>query len=326
MRQGWQTLLLAGGLAGGWGLVPAAPALAETPLDILVRSVDPNVAYSGDQETRQLQAPGGQPAPARPPLRQKVYRKGNILRIEFQRGPILFDDGKVQRRYLPGPRIVETSPSQLSPAMLAKQQRTLRRRAVAEQVGTDTIAGRSATVIQMKDPRGSGGSRKVWVDRETYVQLRQDITGPKGRTVSTYFTTFTPGDPPAAKLVLDLPADVREVPKGLGRPIPPFRAAILARAWGGPLVPRHLPDGYAFKGYFLSRYMGRDVLVALYQGTGSGSTLSVFQGPVMGMSGAERLPNNKLRVLSARKGNADVTVVAPLSDDEMKRVMDSIPE
>lgn len=327
MRQGWTTLLLAS--AGVWSLAAAVPARAETPLDILIRSVDPNASYTGDQETRELQGPGGRPARPRPPLQQKVYRKGTFLRIEFKRGPVLFDDGKLQRRYLPGPRIVETSPSQLSPAVIAQQRRALRRRAVAEQVGTDTVAGRSATVIQMKDARANAASRKVWVDRETYVQLRQDITFPNGRAVSTYFTSFTPGDPPAAKMVLDLPPDVLEVPKGLGRPVPALRAAALARAWGGPLLPRYLPGNYTFKGYFLSRFKGQDVLVAVYQEKGADNTLSVFQGPVMGMSGPGTMPADKpakLHVLSAKKGSADVTVVAPLSDDEMKRVMDSIPD
>jgi hypothetical protein len=87
-----------------------------------------------------------------------------------------------------------------------------------------------------------------------------------------------------------------------------------------------VPPVYRFRGFHRHAFQGRKALVAVYDGPG-GETLSVFQAPAMGMEGMKTGPQGKrkVRVLTARKGQADVAVVAPLPEDELRKVMDSIP-
>ena len=69
------------------------------------------------------------------------------------------------------------------------------------------------------------------------------------------------------------------------------------------------------------------MLVAVYERPGSQETLSVFQGPSMGMDRMSMERKPPVRVLAAKKANgmADVILVGSLSEDQLQRVMDSIP-
>jgi hypothetical protein len=86
-----------------------------------------------------------------------------------------------------------------------------------------------------------------------------------------------------------------------------------------------MAPGFVFRGYYRHRFNGQPLLVGLYTAARGGRTLSMFQGPTLGMgSMTERPRGANLRVLAARKGQADVLLVAPLPEDELQRIMGSV--
>jgi len=300
------------------------PAAAEDTRQILLNSLDPkDKTYVGEQETTIT----GPRFPRPRSQRQSVYRKDRVLRIEFQGGPVIFDDGREQVRWLRGRNVIERGPSNLDPKRAGLLRRAIQtRRATIEQLPDDRVAGRPAYVLLVKDAQGQKPPHKVWIDRENYLQLRQDITGPD-RTVSTYFTRIDfAAEPPAEKLAFTPPPGATEQPRGTGVPLPRPAAARLAQAWGRLLEPSPAPPGFKLRGYFRRQFDRRPGLVAVYDGPGN-QTLSIFQGPALGMPGMSDTMARKgarLRVLHARKGPADVTVVGPLAEGEIQRVMDSM--
>jgi len=297
---------------------------AEDARQILLNSLDPkSPTYVGEQVS-EVQRAAGEPqsAPRRTQI-QRVYRKGKTLRIDYPDGRVFFDDGERQLLYIQRQSIVEQGPSGLDPKKTVQQrQAILRGRVTVEPLPDDTVAGRPAYVVQVKMPKGQ---RTVWIDKQTFVQLRQDVVQPNGRTVSTYFRTIDFHEPPADKITFTPPAGAPLVERGGGRPVPPAEAVELARAWGGLLEPKSMPPGFVFRGYYRHRFNGQPLLVGLYTAARGGRTLSMFQGPTLGMgSMTERPRGANLRVLAARKGQADVLLVAPLPEDELQRIMGSV--
>lgn len=307
-------------------LLLAAPKCgwAEDARQILLNSLEPKApTYVGEQVSEIRQAASENPTPKRRKQVQHVYRKGKTLRIEYPDGRIFFDDGERQFLYIQRQSIVEQGSSSLNPKKTFQQrQAILRGRVTVEPLPDDTVAGRPSFVVQVKMPKGQ---RTVWIDKQTYVQLRQDVIQPNGRTVSTYFSSIDFREPPAEKLTFTPPAGAPLVERGGGRPVPPAEAAELAKSWGGLLEPKTMPPGYVFRGYFRHRFNGQPLLVALYAAARGGKTLSMFQGPTTGMgSMTERPRGANLRVIAARKGQADVLLVGPLAEDELQRIMGSV--
>jgi len=303
-------------------LTPAVPVRAQEPVQILIRSLTPErTTYVGEQVSEVSGAPAPRPA-ARARQRQQVFRKGDTLRINYPNGQVMFDDGRVMLLYLPRQNIVERSPSPRSAENLEKQRRLLvRGRGVVTQLPDDTVAGREAWVIATRPPNGQ--QRKIWVDKQTYVQLRQDVVQGNGRTSSTYFTRIDySAEPPPAMLAFVPPPGALLAEGGHGRPIPAAEAGRMAQGWGGLREVKSLPAGFRLRGFYRHQFQGRPALVALYDGPSS-QTLSVFQGPAMGMSGMAE-DKRRLRFVSARKGNADVIVMGPLSQEELQKVLDSV--
>ncbi|HEU4754031.1 MAG TPA: hypothetical protein VFU47_13055 [Armatimonadota bacterium] len=299
------------------GLLAALPARADDPGAILLKSLEPNKSYYGEQVST-VTLPG---APGKRSSRQEVYRSGSTLRINFPNGRVIFDDGKEQLIYAPRPNVVEKRPSQFAPQRLQAQRRAIRsRRVTVKQLPDGTVAGRGAYVVSVALP--SGMNRTLWVDKETSIQLRLDETAPKGRSVSTYFTRITVGEPPAAMLTFTPPAGAQVVERLEGRPLPPARVALRARAWGGLLRPQFVPSGYVLRGHYPHAFQGRQGLVSVYDGPGK-KTLSIFQGPALGMGSMAEHKGNHLQVVSAPRGNAVVTVVGPEGED-LQRVVDSM--
>lgn len=297
----------------------SAPASAEDPRQILVNSLDPRVKeYVGEQVTETTNQ-------GRKRIqRQTVSRSGKSLRIDFlDSGQVLFDDGGQSLFYYPRARIVERGPSRMDPKKIAQNQRMLRRPAVAVDTHADEqVAGRDAYVISVRPPKGP--TRKVWVDKSTYVQLRQELSQPGGRAVSTYFTKIEYTAPAPSLMAFVPPVDAVEVPIGRGRPVPPPMAARIAGGWGGLLKPGYVPPRFRFLGFWHHEFKGEPGLVAVYAGPGRRKNLSIFQSRVRGMAAMDGKGGSDLRVLSTSRGDADVTVVGPLAHDELQRVMDSI--
>ena len=308
-------------LAIGAALLLPGAARAEDARQILLNSIEPKVTtYIGEQLSEMRKGDEIAPPPKRVQV-QRVFRKGKVLRIEYPDGRIFFDDGEQQLLYNSRQSVVEQGPSSFNPKKVQQQRMAIMRgRVTAEQLPDDTVAGRSTYVVVVRQPKGD---RTIWVDKQTFVQLRQDMQQ-NDRVLSTYFRSIEFREPPADKLTYTPPPGVPMVERGTGRPVPPGEAAEMARAWGGLLQPKAMPPGYVLRGYFRHRLNGQPVLVALYATQRDGKTLSMFQGPAQGMGSMAERPRSNLRVLGARKGQADVLLVAPLAEDELQRIMNSV--
>jgi len=304
-------------------LLGATAARAEDARQILLNSLEPKVStYVGEQVTEIRPSPGESPLPRRGQQVQRVFRKGKTLRIEYPDGRIFFDDGEQQSLYLTRQSLVEQGASSFDPAKLTQQQQAIRRgRITVTARADDSVAGRPTYVVDVRQPKNQ---RAVWIDKQTYVQLRQDVQQPNGRIVSTYFRSIEFREPPADKLAFVPPPNVPVVERGRGRPIPAAEAGELAKAWGGLLAPKMVPPGYVFRGYYHHRFQDRPLLVAVYRGRGERQTLSMFQGPATGMGAMAQKQRGNLRVIGARKGQAEVLLVAPLPEDELQRIMGSV--
>lgn len=304
-------------------LLASGTVRAEDARQILLNSLEPKVAtFVGEQVTEVRAAPTETARPRRRVQAQRVYRKGNTLRIEYPDGRVFFDDGDRQLLYLSRQSLVEEGPSSFNERRIRQQRQAIARgRVSVDALPDDSVAGRPAYVVEV---RQGNNHRTVWIDKQTYVQLRQDVHQANGRTVSTYFRTIEFREPPADKLSYTPPASAPVVERGLGRPVPAKEAGELARAWGGLLAPRTLPAGYTFQGYYQHRFRGRPLLVAVYAGPGGRQTLSVFQGPASGMGSMTEKARGNLRVVAARKGQAEVLLVAPLPEEELQKIMGSV--
>ncbi len=301
--------------------LPPVCARADDPRQVLLNSLSADVSFWGDQTTTVSHPEGGKQVTTH----QRVYRKGTILRMEYPGGRTLFDDGASAVLYFPHPNTFERRGTSFDPELIAREKRqVMAKRLVVEQLADGEVAGRPAWVIQIRLPNGT--SRQFWIDKQTNVQLRRDEVRLGGVTASTYFTQIHFTEPPADKLTFTLPAGAQQVEPGQGRPLGQTRAQEVARAWNGPRLPRWLPPGYRFRAFYPHAYGRQQGLVAVYDGPKPGESLSVFQGPVVGMEGMSVRHGRKLRALGARRGAADVMVVGPLPQADLQRVMESIPQ
>lgn len=300
------------------GSAVAAPDARE--LLRLSRVAQTKLTFEGLQVTT-IRTPGQRTRTAR----QKVWRWGLRLRIEYDRGMILVDDGKTFTRYTPRTNVAEQGESR------ARRFRQSRRPGRGRPPGRDmgpkveflgkgTVAGRAVYKVRLAAP--SGRERTLWIDQKNHLMLRMDEKA-RGRATSTYFESIKFVDSiPAKRFQLKLPPGVVKISPGLRR-IPPERAQAMARAWGGlrRLDQKSLPPGYRFRGHFMRSGRRQQTLVSVYS-TPEGETLTLFQGA--GKSPRRREQVGRLRVGEAQRGSAKITVVGPLDRDTMNRVLKSI--
>lgn len=304
-------------------LPPGAAAAAPDPVALVAASQNPgSVSFTGEQVT-EIVEPGGT---TRGATHSRVYRKGPILRVEYRSGQVMLDDGETSQIYLPRQRAVERGPSRAARAARQVQLAALRRsRIQVEVLKEDEVAGRPVWVVLVRDLRKPDQSRKLWIDQETKIQLRREEERADGRTARTYFTRIDyNAPPPPEKLTLDLPPGTQVIRQGEGRPIARPRAAQIAAAWGGLKLPRRLPAGYRLKRFYRHNLRSQGGVVAVYEAPG-GKVISLFQGPASAAPLKLSSEMRQLRVVSARKGDAEMTLVGPLPEAEMQRMLNSIP-
>lgn len=311
-------------LASAW--IGVVPAKAEDAQQILLSSLTARPSFQGEQ-VADIVGPLGRKRPGRP-LIQRVFRDGNLMRIDFPGGLTVYDDGTELIRYRKQDNTYEKQPSSFLPQRAKRMAMALRKnRMSVELLGEDTVAGRTAWIVSLKDNEGKLQSHKMWIDKEFYVLLRQDQERSDG-TLSTRFLSISFTKPAPAQLAFTLPSTAQLSEGGLGRPLGRQAAAQMARRWGGLLEPVSVPQGYRLRAFYRSAVRGQEGLVAVYDGPRQGQTISVFQRPSLGSMGMIGPKREGYRVLSAKKGAVDVQVVGPetMPEADLQKVMGSIPE
>lgn len=316
-------------------LFAAGAVQAQDGNQILLDSLEPHpITYVGEQVTEVVGS-------GKPLQRQRVYRSATRLRIEFPGGQVVLDDGLAQLRYYPTMRIVERGPSDLN----APRSRFVRKalstgRAVVERQPDDTVASRPAYVVLLRDTRGRRSPRRIWIDMENSIQLRQDVEQESGQVQSTRFTSIRFGrEPSSAKMQPTWPANTPMVPRVPGRPLPLAAAMEVARAWGGLLTPRQLPSGFRLRGYYQQGHSTRPRIAAIYDDFATRRILSITQhmaptsppsprsvgsSPGRERHGREQGEQKEGISVTALRGPAKVTVAGPLLEPQLRQVLDSL--
>lgn len=198
--------------------------------------------------------------------------------------------------------------------------------------GQDTIAGRIADIVRI-EPKGSdaGPSRRLWIDRQTGVRLKQEILGGDNRLLnSSYFLSvdlapiFRPDDfstPLGATIVLERKRTFKSL-------------AEAAKAGVVPRIPSYLPSGFALR-VVEATEDGDEKRRRITQRYANGLTvLSLIQvmdasrpGESLGVSRGAYSANPRGggdRAYLWRDADFRYILLCSLSDDETRRIAESV--
>lgn len=230
-------------------LSPVDPAI----LLLLRRMVRPTVDFSGEQITEVTESNGRQ-------SRQKIWgdTKGR-LRRDFLTPSDLSGDTMLtasdQYRYFhrkTNTLDVALWPSQNdSEKMLPDLVR--QRRVSVIRVGQEVIAGRNADILAVSMDNGGGRQIKFWIDSETGIRLKQEISNGGGLVSRSYLTTVSLGSAagvdnktfepnfPNVKINSLFPVVSRYNSVEEARSVLPF----------APLLPASVPAGFSLTGVWV---------------------------------------------------------------------------
>lgn len=197
--------------------------------------------------------------------------------------------------------------------------------------GQDTIAGRTADIVQIAPTGGAAGpSRRIWIDRPTGLRLKQEIVGADNRLLNvSYFLSvdFTPAfrvddftPPVGAAIVVENKRTFRNL-------VEATRAGFTAR------VPSYLPGGFELrviegsqdgdeKRRVTQRYANGVTVLSLIQIADTpqpGEALGVTRG---GFSKNPRGGGD--RAFLWRDADFRYILISALSDDDVRRVAESV--
>lgn len=209
-------------------------------------------------------------------------------------------------------------------------------------VGDETVVGRQTGIVLLKGQGVFGGGQgfqdKLWIDLETGVKLKQEISGPMGRLISrSYFTDIAYG--PASGVV---PKDFEPAFLQNTHPNPLFPADAkhfdtVAQAASqlpfAPMEPGTLPTGFALRGIWLFPSPAKAAPPAVLLRYSDGVTIfNLFEKPVRA-NNAPLTDRTKQRItqryiqrwrLGATAGTMEVVYIGNLPARSVKQVFDSL--
>ena len=182
----------------------------------------------------------------------EAHKRPNRTRLEFLSpeavaGRLVVDDGLQTWQYEPRLHVVIQGPS-LAPPVETPPPRLLDRYE-ASVVALEEVVGRLAVHVRLR-PRGTGGERRLWIDRYTGVVLRSEDRDPQDGVIATsYFTRISYGlNFPSAMFLPRIPAGARVLsPVEAVGPVTSLDA--LGRQLGYAVqAPAALPGGFRLQG------------------------------------------------------------------------------
>lgn len=274
------------------------------------------------------------------PQRLLVNQKGDRMRLA-DGGGVVVDDGTDVYRLDPDTRTAQRHRTADVHGYLER----LAENYVVTSGGSAEVAGRDTTVIEMRRRRG-GVARRLWLDGETHVVLRQETYDGRGRVLcGMAFERVEFG--------AQVPDSAFEVPEGWeivaaaaeGGEEPLTLDALSKRLGFEVRPPRYVPRGFSPVGAY-ARQMGRHAMPAAELRYGDGlRRFSVYEhawthkgGQGMGMAGGGRhgwrhgAPDGQGCVMGLRGGRAArveredrvVVVVGDLASQELARIANSV--
>ena len=217
--------------------------------------------------------------------------------------------------------------------------------------GTEKVANRQTVIVQLLPKQKGNPSKKLWIDRLTFMPLRREHYNSAGvLTTLTFYkeinylaqikdSDFEP--PKGWRVIKPLQPDIRKLSKEQ-----------ISAAVGFDIVsPKYVPSGYVLDGFYPFGRRGNAVQVRYFDGL---NTISVFERPFRrgigglfrrprgeaddildhhqpkGMRPGERgkpnsrfLDNRRGRIIRVVKGDLNIMLVADIAEAELQKIADS---
>jgi negative regulator of sigma E activity len=110
--------------------------------------------------------------------------------------------------------------------------------------GREKVAGRRVFVLRLTARHPGNPSKRVWLDSETKLALRQELYDPAGRRLSTSEFREISFAPSLPANLFTVPVEARVERRREGAPLPPWAAAGKANPSQTCEQPRYVPAGY----------------------------------------------------------------------------------
>jgi outer membrane lipoprotein-sorting protein len=287
---------------------------------------DREVSYRGTQETELVA--GGE---ARRSRTRVLHRAPDLHRIEYLAprdlaGLVVQDEGGFLRILNAAGALVRAAhPWQpgAGPGLRERRLLLLRMNYRLDILGQETVVGRPADVVTLKPKAAGNPWRKLWIDRETAVVLRNEGYDAAGRlATSSQFSVFEVA-PRFRGEDFALSAKPGEAAHGMVH-LGPGEAAAERLAFD-PVLPTYLPRGYVFEEGHL---MEQEGVAALHLAFTDGlNTVSLFERPA-GERKAARPEMHGLgapgRVVTWVGGGLAFTLVGDLAPEELEKIAASL--
>lgn len=179
--------------------------------------------------------------------------------------------------------------------------------------GEATVAGRPTQVYLIRPKRPGNPDKQIWLDRETGLLLKSVRHNWEGRqTAQSEFEDIRIGR--------NLP-EAKEQCAATPRPQPRPPARKLGFT---PVQPTWLPAGYEYQGQ--ASFIARERPTAHLRYSNGLNTISLFEQA----AGGPREPRRSRemgfsRLLTRRLGSLEVALIADLSPQDLKHILDSLP-
>ena len=300
-------------------------SLAMEPEKILSLSLEAQfqIDAEGVKETRVCREEGSYI------IRAKIiYQKPDFSYILYLAPPMIkgrriLDNGKLRIKYIPGMNNPKPSSSLNSPLVRKKREKSLNlilANYTISQLPDEYIAGREVYVISLILQYSGSPGLKTWIDKETFLPLKQERYNSEGKLIfSSQFTEIHFGKELSREELNDITKSVKDRSF-----LPPHQVISdleeLKEISRFPLsFPKYLPSGYSFQeGVLLNG--GQRVALTYTNGL---ETIVLFQGPPINLKieGDREMPfGTKFRT---DKGKTFV-LIANISEQELTKIMESI--
>jgi outer membrane lipoprotein-sorting protein len=204
--------------------------------------------------------------------------------------------------------------------------------------GTEQIDGRPTQILQVKSRNIKNPSKKLWIDKETFMPLRSEHYNSDGVLTTLTFYTQVNYDvkikdsdfsPPKGCQIVEAQRNMQK-----------FSREQISETVGFDIVePKYLPSGYVLDGLYLfyPMHQRKGVHIRYVDGL---NTISVFEcshphfGRGMGRMRRMRhgwqdrpkcefLDNRQGRAIRMMKGDLNITLVADIAEAELQKISDS---
>lgn len=257
-----------------------------------------------------------------------IYRKPDFSYILYLAPPMIkgrriLDNGKLRIEYIPGmnnPKHSSSLNSSLARKRREKSLNLILANYTISQLPDEYIAGREVYVISLVPQYPGSPGLKRWIDKETFLPLKQERYNSEGKlTFSSQFTEIHFGKKISEEELNDIPESGEN-----GKLIPPHQVISdieeLKEISRFPLsFPKYLPSGYSFQeGVLLNG--GQRVALTYTNGL---ETIVLWQSlPInLKIQGDREMPFGTK--FWTEKGKTFV-LIANISEEELTKIMESI--